>query len=158
MSDYEIVFTIITILSLILSFACSLFSILYINKRKELYLIKKEAIFETLNFLDDFLSTTQFSDIKPVTSIKNEQDKENLTLRARVCFNKLIATCKNPEIIDAFCKIIFPQHYYKGKDTIKLEDYHIFRMLCRQELGLKKEPNYNKYDIVFISVIKVKDF
>lgn len=156
MTSYEICLTVFSALSILTSFTISLISILYINKRKELYLLKKEAIFEVLKFLDDFLSTKTFDtyakDQKVITRFSNT-GAEELTFRARECFNKLILTCKNSEIIDTFCKIILPQYYYED-GFIKMKDYHMFRMLCRKELGLKKEPKYNSKDITFLANIK----
>ena len=156
MSDYEIVLTVLTALSILLTFVISLISILHINKKKELYLIKKEAILETLKFLDDFLSIKTFynypANRQAITRI-NAENIQDLTFTGRTCFNKLIITCKNADIIDTFCKIIFPQYYYRDK-TIKLSDYHNFRMLCRKELGLKNEPTYNKEDITFLAEIE----
>ena len=52
MSDYEICLSVLTAISIILTFIVSLCSMLRINKRKELYLIKKEAIFEAYKNAD----------------------------------------------------------------------------------------------------------
>ena len=126
---------------------------LIFNKRKEIYLVKKEAVLDCLSFLDDYLSVLYFyNDKEKQTITKYVKDDDELTFRARDCFNKLILTCKNEEVIDVFCKLIFPQ-YYNFDNKAHLSDYHKFRMLCRKELGLKKEPKYNKKDIVFINKV-----
>ena len=156
MSDYEICLSVLTAISIILTFIVSLCSMLRINKRKELYLIKKEAIFEALNFLDDFLSTKTFNTCLKRENIITKIGKDNfqeLTFRGRECFNKLVITCDDSELIDTFCKIILPQYYYEDK-SIKMNDYDNFRMLCRKELGLKQNTKCNRDDIIFIASIK----
>ena len=100
------------------------------------------------------MSTKSYDDYcGDIVKNKITTNEENLTIKARECFNKLIITCKNAEIIDCFCKLILPENYYEdGK--IKMADYHKFRMLCRKELGLSGEPKYNSDKITFLAKIK----
>lgn len=87
MTSYEICLTVFSALSILTSFTISLISILYINKRKELYLLKKEAIFEVLKFLDDFLSTKTFDtypkDQKVITRFSNAGAEEYNNLKLK---------------------------------------------------------------------------
>jgi len=135
----------VSILLVILSF-------LFFNKREKIYLKKQEAIYQALDFLDKYLSWLNY-----YTEGKKEEDpirdmndsEESLTLCGRKCYNDLISSCGNGEIIKTFLDIIFEKN-----DTLTL--YNKFRNLCRQELGLKEINNLSN-DRIFLSRISTKD-
>lgn len=117
-----------------------------VNKNKEVYLLKKEAIFESLTLLDDYMALLlNKNDDKVVVRDKSA----DLTLQARDCLNKLLITCKDKKVIETFCAIIYPQGY--GKAEPDLADYIAFKILCRRALGIGTKLARNAETITFLS-------
>ena len=135
----------VSILLLILSF-------IFFNKKEKIYLKKQESIYQALAFLDKYLSWLNYTtdnqkNENPVRDINDSED--SITFYGRKCYNDLICSCDNDEIIKTFLDIIFEE-----KNT--LMRYNKFRDLCREELGLKKLENLNN-DRIFLSKISTKD-
>lgn len=137
MTASEIILLITTILGIVGTILAAVIPQVMANKKQAIYVIKKDAILESLNFLDDYFSY-EFSkqDGSPCKT-----DKNDLTFRGRACFNKLITASDNSELVDKFCQFFCPNLY--GKEYASLEDYKNYRELCRKELGLKRELPYN---------------
>lgn len=121
-----------------------------VNKNQEVYLLKKEAILESLTFLDDYMAS--FLE-KNGTRVVQRNEAMELTLRARDCLNKLLIACKNKKIIETFCALIYPQGY--GKSEPDLEDYLLFKILCRRALGIRTKLARNADTVAFLSELSV---
>ena len=120
-----------------------------INKFKleSSYEVKKDAIFESLQLIDSYLSWLDFE-----SGIIPERDLNltalELTKKARTVYNQLIVTCTNGELPKIFIKII------SGNDTEKICIYRKYRNMCRIELGLDKIDMSEKD--IFISIISTR--
>ena len=135
----------VSILLVVLSF-------IFFNKKEKIYLKKQEAIYQSLDFLDKYLSWLNYyaNDIKEEDPIRNmEDDEETVTFLGRKCYNDLICSCDNGEIIKAFLDIIFER-----ENT--LIRYNKFRNLCREELGLKTVEDMSD-ERIFLSKISTED-
>jgi len=148
MTEYEIIMTIIAFIGVVGAVLSSILSSVLFSKNKEIYLIKKEAILQSLEFLDDYLSTIKWTNVEQESSCKV---KEDLTFQARNCLNKLILTCKNQEIFETFMKILYPQCF---NNINIVQEYERFKYVCRQELGKKKKIIWPNKDLIFIAKIK----
>ena len=146
MTTSEIILLITTVLGVVGTILASIIPQIMANKKQEIYLVKKEAILESLNFLDDYFSY-EFSKQGDIPCKTNSQD---LTFIGRACFNRLLTVCDNFELVDAFCKIFCPKAY--DKSYADLNDYNEYRKLCRKELGLKKNVDI-KEQIKYIAKI-----
>lgn len=117
-----------------------------INKFKleSSYEIKKNAIFESLQLIDSYLSWLDFE-----SGIIPERDLNltalELTKKARTVYNQLMVTCTNGELPKKFIKITC------GNKTKKMRIYKKYRNMCRIELGLDEIDMSKKY--VFISIV-----
>lgn len=131
MTSSEVVTFIVAIVSILSSLFVSIYSVKYFNNRGVIYEVKKNAILRSLRLLDDYMSSAEWSDktIKPI--MKMDLTTEYLTIEARECYNELIVTCKNSEIIKCFNKIVFSNMF--SSDYLQE-----FREKCREELGLKE--------------------
>ncbi len=117
-----------------------------VNKNREVYLLKKQAILESLTFLDDYMALSlQKGDAR----IVQRAEGEDLTLRARDCLNKLLITCKNKKVIETFCALIYPQGY--GREEPNIDDYISFKILCRRALGIRTKLARDAETIAFLS-------
>lgn len=105
-----------------------------LERRGDVYQIKKNTICEALRFIDIYLSWLSYS-----TNVEPEREvisSLSLTKMGRECYNNLCLTC-NKDTIDAFNAIIF------GDSTNSiLESYSRFRNEARRELGLE----YTEFD------------
>ena len=122
----------------------------FVNKQyheQQLYNIKLEAINDSLDFLDKYISWHTFDSGK--LPVREKISKEQLTVKARHCYNRLIITCQNEELLKCFNRICF----HKQENILEL--YINFRNLARKELGLN-ELSLDK-DNVFYSIISTKD-
>lgn len=100
-------------------------------KEQETYKIKKDAIYETLQFFDDYISCLTI-DNGTIQSIRNDVNSKDLTIKARICYNKLCTTCNNETLIKKFNQIVF------GHDDNIFCLLNEFRNSAREELGLNK--------------------
>ena len=156
MEKIQIFSLVISLISVIVTGATAIASILYFNKKKYLYEIKQKAILDALKLIDDYFSIQSFNNVPESNIIpfsRSEQDRNNLTLRARECFNQLILSCKSSELVECFLKIFFP-HYYDPDGHSPIYNYKIFRELCRKELGIKQKINYESDEITFFAKVR----
>lgn len=117
--------------NLLVSILLVVLSFLFFNKKEKIYLKKQEAIYQALDFLDKYLSWLNYytNGKMEENPIRDMQDtEESITLNGRKCYNDLVCSCENDEIIKAFLDMIF-----ESEDT--LLRYNKFRNLCREELG-----------------------
>lgn len=119
-------------------------------KAENVYEIKREAIFNTLKFLDTYFSWLTFDDSKRVP-IREGASVLDMTLQARICYNELCTTCERQEIVKIFVEIMFD----KSKYPYPLGLLNDFRNEARKELGLEK-IDLSK-DHIFISQISTND-
>lgn len=104
-----------------------------LHKRNSSFDIKKDAIFEALNFLDTYISWLDINN--GVIPVRKYIDKTNLTIQARQIHNKLCITCKNKKIAESFVYMICPD-LKEGENFPVFEKYDEFRNECRKELGI----------------------
>lgn len=138
--------------NILLSILLLVLSFLFFNKKEKIYLKKQESIYQALAFLDKYLSWLNYTtdNKKNENPVRNMNDsEESITFDGRKCYNDLICSCNNDEIINTFLDIIF-----EDKDILML--YNKFRNLCRDELGLKKLKKLSN-DRIFLSKISTKD-
>ncbi len=109
-------------------------------KKNSAYDIKKEAIYEALNFMDTYISWLDINSCHVIA--RQETDNVELTVSARNIHNKLCLTCDNTELIDLYMNLICPdQKDDNGFPVFKY--YDDFRNECRKELGFSK-INFSK--------------
>ena len=116
-------------------------------KAQETYKIKLEAIFETLQFLDDYIS---WLTVDGRCAVHKNITKTDSTIIGRECYNKLCTTCDNANLIELFNTIVF-----HGKERNIFECYNQFRLEARKELGLK-EIIFSEQD-VFIACVSTEN-
>lgn len=116
-------------------------------KKESVYLIKKEAILDSLRIIDLYLSWLNYD--SGVVPIREDIASLDLTKKVRECYNNLCVSCDNNELIQLFLDIIF----CKDKDPMEL--YVNYRNKVRQELGLKDITMDEKR--VFVSKVSTKD-
>ncbi len=122
----------------------------FINKQhheKQLYNIKLDTINDSLDFIDKYISWHTID--SGITPVREDLSEQEMTVIARHCYNRLILTCQNEELINCFNQICF------DNDANIFELYVIFRNLARKELGLG-EPSLDKNN-VFYSIVSTKD-
>lgn len=131
-------------------------------KEQETYRIKEDAIYETLQFFDDYISwlTREKNTIQP---IRNDVSAKDLTIKARTCYNKLCTTCDNESLIEYFNKMVFgcddPEI-----DEVDDDDNNVYSLLnkfrnsAREELGLRKiELNRKRVFIIRVSTEELNE-
>lgn len=116
-------------------------------KNENIYDIKLEVIQESLEFLDDYISW--LDDDTDVISVRKNIDSDNLTFKARSCYNKLVLTCEEKELPMIFLKLIIGN----TENTMLL--YNTYRNLCRKEMGLNTELELDK-KAVFIKKVSTR--
>lgn len=104
-------------------------------KKNSAYDVKKEAIYEALNFLDTYISWLDINSCSSIT--RQETDNIELTVSARNIHNKLCLTCDNEKLIDLYMDLICPPSNDEGGFPV-FEYYDKFRNECRKELGFGK--------------------
>lgn len=114
---------------------------------QQIYNIKLEAINNSLDFIDKYISWHTIDDNK--IPVREQITTEQLTTMARNCYNRLIITCQSEKLLDCFNNICF----HEQENIFKL--YALYRNLAREELGLN-ELSLDK-DKVFYSKISTKD-
>ena len=88
----------------------------------------------------------QISNIGNQLPVREQTTKIEITKKVRECHNKLTVTCENTEIIDKFIAII------ENKGINTFEEYNNYRNLCRKELGMEKQLEFNNNKVFFIRV------
>lgn len=101
------------------------------QKAALVYQEKFNTILDALSFIDDYIS---WHDIDNQTPIRKKITVVDLTLRARSCFNRLMLTCDNEEIVELFLKIF--ENNSAGSNSQLFLDYNKFRLLLRKELNI----------------------
>ncbi|MEG2464266.1 MAG: hypothetical protein RSA87_03705 [Malacoplasma sp.] len=103
---------------------------LKLEKELAIYKYKTEAILEAIDFLENYIASSQVekSPFKKMTV-------SELTISARACMDKLVVYCDNAELVETFDSIILKGETVKSNEFI--ERFKNFRNLCRKELGLK---------------------
>lgn len=115
---------------------------------EHIYDIKKEVIQESLDVLDDYLSWLNYDNGN--IPIRKRITEEDLTFRARKCYNELVLTCESNMLPELFLKIIFDEK----SNTMEL--YNAYRNESRKEMGLEMELDLSK-ESIFISRVSTKD-
>ncbi len=115
--------------------------------------IKRDAILETLYFIDTYFSWITWVD-SPLAA-REPMSTEKLTVWARKCYNELSLSCSQ-SIVDKFLTLVFSNDLDLRKENSCLtKEYNEFRNLARKELGLE-EINFS-VDKVFISLVRTHD-
>lgn len=144
----------ISIISILVSFGIVFIQYRQTIKMQEksaIYNTKKEVLFETLYFLDTYISwLTPGSGYVP---IRKNISVSDMTEEGRRCYNKLCLYCENIKLLNLFWKIINPDS--DGKPYSVYDLYNKFRMECRNELGISKKelPIEN----IFLSCVATTD-
>lgn len=122
-------------------------------KKQETFKIKKDAIYETLEFLDDYISWMDLEENgRKVEAKRKEVTSTELTLKARDCYNKLCTTCDNKDLTENFIKLVFK------KDENKFKLLNKFRNAVRKELELEEIVlSEDEVFIVEVSTAKLKE-
>ena len=120
--------------------------------QNQIFDIKKDALLAALAVLDDYLSWLDFSDSNGNQSpkpMRRDITSQELTIRARECYNKLCVTCDRSELLSSFLEIIFG-----GRGNV-CEVYNRFRSAARKELGLS---NFQfDSDRIFLSIVSTSN-
>ena len=115
-------------------------------KQGELYIIKKQAIFNSLDLIDTYISwLTLNNGENNVVPERIDITPLELTQMGRKCYNELCLTCDNSKLLELFLEIVF------NSESNIFVNYAEYRNLAREELGLNKIEFYK--DRVFISRI-----
>ena len=125
--------------------------IMYQSKQHQneyIYDIKKDTIQESLECLDDYLSWLSYN--SDATPVRRDISDSDLTMKARIGYNKLVLTCESKELPRMFLKIIFDDM------ANKMELYNKYRNLSRSELGIETELELDEQS-VFLSKVSTKE-
>ena len=138
------------------------------HKNTKVYEKKVDAIYKSLEFIDLFLSWSTIDDGSLIPARENTSIND-ITLKARSCYNLLSTTCDSVDIINCFINIIdstFSNEKNIGdtKVIITKEEkekrtsalYNKFRKLARIELGLKNDIPFDK-NRVFLAKLTTPD-
>jgi hypothetical protein len=94
--------------------------------------LKYQACLDTLKIVDAFLSH-RFKDVNGVTPVRQPAN----TVKARECYSRLVLTCQNPEVPEAFLKVMFQE---PGTDNVEITDnLNALRNAIREELGFGRK-------------------
>lgn len=98
------------------------------NAQQTRWELKYQACLEALKIVDVFLSHW-FKDVNGVTPVRQPAN----TVKARECYNRLVLTCRNPEVTEVFLKIMFQG---PGTDNSEItNNLNAMRTAVREELG-----------------------
>jgi len=98
------------------------------NVQQTRWELKCRACLYAMEIVDAFLSHW-FKDVENVEPVRQVAD----TVKARECYNRLVLTCENPQVIKLFLKIMLPT---SQTDNIQItENLNAFRNAVRAELG-----------------------
>lgn len=123
---------------------------LKLEKELAIYKYKTEAILEAIEFLENYIASSQIE-----KSPFKEMTVSELTINARACMDKLIVYCDNAELVETFDSIILKGETIKS--NVFIERFKNFRILCRKELGLKS-VKFQKDDFYWqISTNNIKE-
>lgn len=75
-----------------------------LDKKYEIWNIKREACLEALKIADSTLSNMTWSNISKEENNKIRK-QESDTIKARECYSKLATTCESPEVLKQFKKL-----------------------------------------------------
>lgn len=101
----------------------------------------------------EYLGLKKFNDSYMKEKGKNlatKEDIQDLTIKARECYNKLVLTCNSKELPKMFLKIIFDDR----ENKMKL--YNKYRNLSRSELGIETELELDEQS-VFLSRVSTDE-
>lgn len=114
---------------------------------EHMYDIKLVTIQESLNILDEYFSWL-FNDEKRIP-VRNNITKDELTVKVRQCYNKLVLTSESKDLPENFLFILL--------DTTgdKMEQYNTYRNLARNEMGIYSDIELSR-EHVFISKISTE--
>ena len=122
-----------------------------LQEKATIYSAKKEALYEVLSFMDNYVSwLTPSSGITPV---REKTTILRMTSQARLCYNKLCLYCDNDKLLTLFWDIVCPDGNGQPYPVYSL--YNDFRKECRNELGIKEKelPSEN----IFLSITSTQD-
>jgi|GEM_PF-1572593 hypothetical protein len=108
-----------------------------IRKEQRRWEIKHEACLEALEIID-----SRFADYPWESDGKRTKvDKQNdfTTAEIRSCFNRLVLSCKDPDVPRLFEKCLHLEVSGKENPPLKMETIVEFRTAIRKELGLGKK-------------------
>ena len=98
------------------------------NVQQAKWELKHQACLDALEVVDSFLSHTVAGQ-NGTLPVRQPAD----TIRARVCYNRLVLTCQKPEVTEAFIKVMFPA---QSPDMALITDnLNALRNAIREELG-----------------------
>ena len=114
-------------------------------KKRFIYEKKAEILKEVLSLVEDYYSWLQMSSGRiPVRAKTNTED---LTIRARNCYDNLCVYCGNSEILILFCDLIF-------NEECEIEKFNDLRNCIREELSLPVIDISRDY--VFVAKVSTK--
>ena len=105
--------------------------------------LKYRACLDALEIVDAFLSHW-FKDVNGIRPVQQSSD----TVKARKCYSRLALTCQNPEVTEAFVRVMFPTQ----KTTIVeiTDNLNAMRNTIREELGFGKSINLSREAAWFV--------
>lgn len=110
---------------------------------------KFKVIQETLQLIDSYISWLQIKRADGIVDnnvIREKITSEELTLEARKCYNNLCITCNQIEILTCFNKIMV------GSNENIFDLYNEFRNLCRKELKINNQIEFDKDNIFYAKI------
>jgi len=116
-----------------------------LKKNFHVYENKISTIKKALYSIDSYLSWIDFDNFR--IPMREKITDLDLTLMVRCNYNALAICCNDVELINSYLRIFFHE---KVDDA--LEEYSSFRNLCRNELELIDQLQFDK-DKIFHSVI-----
>lgn len=124
---------------------------LKLQEKKSIYVSKKETLYEVLSFLDEYISW--LTPMSNVTPMRKDISELEMTLKARLCYNKLCLYCNNDRLLSLFWEIVCPNNNGQPYEVYKL--YNEFRNECRKELGMKSKELPS--DNIFLSIVSTRE-
>ena len=113
------------------------------NVQQARWELKYRACLDALEIVDAFLSNW-LKDVNGVAPVRQPAD----TLKARECYSRLVLTCQNPEVTEAFLKVMFPTPQTNNVDIT--DNLNGLRDAVRKELGFGESINPSREAAWFV--------
>lgn len=107
--------------------------------------LKYKACLDALEIVDAFLSHW-FKEVGDVEPVRQAAD----TIKARECYNRLALTCQNPEVTEAFLKVMFRPSQTSNMAIEITHNLNALRNAVRKELGFGEGINLSHETAWFV--------
>lgn len=113
------------------------------NVQRDRWELKRQACLDALEAVDSYVSHW-LADVEGTMPVRQAAD----TVKARRCYNQLVLTCQQPEVIDTFLRIMFLTPRSSMADVT--DGLNTLRIAIRKELGFGQELRLSRERAWFV--------